>query len=193
IIIASQFGSLMQPLVIGSAIPFSFIGVILAFVSHGEYFGFLAMLGIVGLAGVVVNDSIVLVDFANTLRRENPNKNIKEILVDTGNLRLRAVTLTTVTTVLGLLPTAYGIGGYDPFLVPMALAFGWGLAFASIITLIMVPVFYLHLYNFQNWFYGRIERIFGKKQVVKPVYFPSPEFASEPEPVLTNNKGKKKK
>ncbi|TGM11219.1 efflux RND transporter permease subunit [Leptospira selangorensis] len=202
IIIASQFGSLMQPLVIGSAIPFSFIGVILAFVSHGESFGFLAMLGIVGLAGVVVNDSIVLVDFANTLRRENPNKNIKDILIDTGNLRLRAVTLTTVTTVLGLLPTAYGIGGYDPFLVPMALAFGWGLAFASIITLLMVPVFYLHLYNFQNWFSSKrkqfqawLDQFSGKKKGSHrgAVYFPSPEFSSEPDPVLTNNKGKKKK
>ena len=58
--------------------------------------------------------------------------------------------LTTVTTVLGLLPTAYGIGGKDPFLVPMALAFGWGLAFATFITLIMVPVFYLNLYMFRD-------------------------------------------
>lgn len=179
IIIASQFGSLMQPFVIGSAIPFSFIGVILAFVSHGEPFGFLAMLGIVGLAGVVVNDSIVLVDFANSLRKEYPNKDIIEILLDTGNLRLRAVTLTTVTTVLGLLPTAYGIGGYDPFLVPMALAFGWGLAFASVITLVMVPVFYLNMYRFQTWFSEKKQRVFGRKRRQEPEYSYMPTSISE--------------
>ncbi|TGK04202.1 efflux RND transporter permease subunit [Leptospira langatensis] len=189
IILASLFGSLLQPVVVVSAIPFSFIGVILAFVSHGEYFGFLAFLGIVGLAGVVVNDSIVLVDFANTLRRENPNKDILDVLLETGNLRLRAVILTTVTTVLGLLPTAYGIGGFDPFLVPMALAFGWGLAFASLITLIMVPVFYLHLYRYQTWFSKKIEQIFGKRQKVASTalhYF-------EPQNYTTTPSGKKKK
>ncbi|EQA37495.1 export membrane protein [Leptospira inadai serovar Lyme str. 10] len=177
IILASLFGSLLQPLVVVSAIPFSFIGVILAFVSHGEYFGFLAFLGIVGLSGVVVNDSIVLVDFANSLRKNNPNKDIIEVLLETGNLRLRAVILTTVTTVLGLLPTAYGIGGFDPFLVPMALAFGWGLAFASLVTLVMVPVFYLHLYRYQTWFSGLSERIWNTKP--KSVTY---SFASSPTP-----------
>ncbi|PJZ69506.1 MFS transporter [Leptospira perolatii] len=159
-ILASLFSSFLQPLIVVSAIPFSLIGVILAFVSHGEYFGFLSFLGIVGLAGVVVNDSIVLVDFANTLRKEKPLESIHNILLETGALRLRAVTLTSVTTVLGLLPTAYGIGGKDPFLIPMALAFGWGLAFASILTLVMVPVFYLFIYRLQE----RIQNFWKKKE-----------------------------
>ncbi|WCL47838.1 efflux RND transporter permease subunit [Leptospira sp. GIMC2001] len=146
-ILASLFRSILQPFIVMSAIPFSIIGVIIAFAFHGESFSFLAFLGVVGLAGVVVNDSIVLVDCANGIRNEHPEKSIYEILIETGSIRLRAVVLTTVTTVLGLLPTAYGIGGKDPFLVPMALAFGWGLVFASVITLIVVPVFYRILFD----------------------------------------------
>ena len=150
-ILASLFKSLLQPFVVMSAIPFGVIGVIFAFLLHGQPLSFLSFLGIIGLAGVVVNDSIVLVDCANQLKLENPEIKTFDLLVETGSIRLRAVILTTVTTVLGLLPTAYGIGGRDPFLVPMALAFGWGLAFATFITLIMVPVFYLTTYDFVHW------------------------------------------
>ena len=158
-ILASLFRSLLQPLLVMSAIPFALIGVIIAFVFHGEYFSFLAFLGIVGLAGVVVNDSIVLVDCANQLRLDNPEMDIYELLIETGSIRLRAVVLTTVTTVLGLLPTAYGIGGKDPFLVPMALAFGWGLVFASLITLLVVPVFYRILYDAKLYWGSLFKRV----------------------------------
>ncbi|MDF3821854.1 efflux RND transporter permease subunit [Leptospira sp. 96542] len=157
-ILASLFRSLGQPIIVMSAIPFAVIGVIFAFLIHGHPFSFLAFLGIVGLAGVVVNDSIVLVDCANQLRIEDPSKSTFDILMEAGSIRLRAVILTTVTTVLGLLPTAYGIGGSDPFLVPMALAFGWGLAFATFITLIMVPVFYLNLYTFKEWLISKFSK-----------------------------------
>ncbi|BDA79023.1 multidrug transporter AcrB [Leptospira kobayashii] len=163
-ILASLFRSLSQPLIVMSAIPFAVIGVIFAFLLHGEYLSFLAFLGIIGLAGVVVNDSIVLVDCANQLKSENPNMGTYDLLIETGSIRLRAVILTTVTTVLGLLPTAYGIGGRDPFLVPMALAFGWGLAFATFITLIMVPVFYKTLYDFFDWFHSKFP---SKKKLAK--------------------------
>lgn len=161
-ILASLFRSLSQPLIVMSAIPFAFIGVIIAFVLHGEYFSFLAFLGIIGLAGVVVNDSIVLVDCANQIRLNDPEKPIYEVLLETGEIRLRAVILTTVTTVLGLLPTAYGIGGKDPFLVPMALAFGWGLVFASMITLLVIPVFYKTLFDIRDFFgqlWNRLKRV----------------------------------
>ncbi|GBF48969.1 AcrB family efflux pump [Leptospira ryugenii] len=157
-ILASLFKSLLQPFVVMSAIPFGVIGVIFAFLLHGQPLSFLSFLGVIGLAGVVVNDSIVLVDCANQLKLENPNYKTFDLLIETGSIRLRAVILTTVTTVLGLLPTAYGIGGRDPFLVPMALAFGWGLAFATFITLIMVPVFYLTTYEFVGWLGGKFKR-----------------------------------
>jgi multidrug efflux pump subunit AcrB len=147
IILASLFQSLIQPIIVVTAIPFSFMGVSIAFTTHQQYFSFLSFIGMVGLAGIVVNDSIVLVDFANQLIKENPHKSSYDLLMETGLVRLRPVLLTTITTVLGILPTAYGIGGADPFLMPMALAIGWGLAFATFLTLILVPVLYKIVYD----------------------------------------------
>lgn len=142
ILLSTIFRSASQPLIILAAVPFSLIGVIFAFLTHGLPMSFLGFMGVVGLSGVVVNDSIVLVDYCNELRRSRPELPLHDLVVMATSQRLRAVLLTTITTVLGLLPTAYGIGGYDPFLVPMALGFGWGLAVATLLTLILVPVLY---------------------------------------------------
>ncbi|MCB1174902.1 MAG: efflux RND transporter permease subunit [Leptospiraceae bacterium] len=141
-ILASLFRSLVQPAVVMVSIPFALIGVIWGFFLHGHPLSFLSIMGIVGLAGVVVNDSIVLVDFANRIRDENPEMGSIEIVTQAASMRLRAVMLTTLTTVLGLLPTAYGLGGYDPFLVPMALSFAWGLMFSTVLVLGLVPILY---------------------------------------------------
>ncbi|MCB1321632.1 MAG: efflux RND transporter permease subunit [Leptospiraceae bacterium] len=146
-ILASMFRSLSQPLLVLMTVPFSLIGVIIAFLLHGQPLSFLSILGIVGLSGVVVNDSIVLVDFANRLKEAHPELSNIEIALQAGSMRLRAVILTTITTVLGLLPTAYGIGGYDPFLVPMALSFAWGLAFSTLLTLGLIPILFVILEN----------------------------------------------
>jgi multidrug efflux pump subunit AcrB len=141
IILSTTFRSLIQPFVVLLAIPFGLIGVVFAFFIHGEPFGFMALLGIVGLTGVVVNDSIVLVNFINRLRVDE-SKTRRESLIEAGRLRLRPVILTTVTTVGGLLPLAYGIGGSDPFLAPAALAVSWGLVFATMLTLLFIPCVY---------------------------------------------------
>lgn len=141
LILATTFRSLIQPFVVLLAIPFGLIGVILAFLLHGQPFSFMALLGVVGLTGVVVNDSIVLVDFINKARVQN-GKSRRESLIEAGRLRLRPVILTTVTTIGGLIPLAYGIGGGDPFLAPAALAIAWGLAFATILTLFFIPCVY---------------------------------------------------
>lgn len=146
IILVLQFGNLRHPRVVMLAIPLGMIGASLAFFFHkilffpNLVFSFLASMGIIGLAGVVVNDSIVLIDFINKLRKAGLKK--RDAVISAGIYRLRAVLLTTITTVFGLFPTAYGIGGDDPFLRPMALAMGWGLAFATFITLIVVPIYY---------------------------------------------------
>lgn len=142
ILLSTMFRSASQPLIILAAVPFSLIGVIFAFLTHGLPMSFLGFMGVVGLSGVVVNDSIVLVDYCNELKRSRPDLDLHDLVVMATSQRLRAVLLTTITTVLGLLPTAYGIGGSDPFLVPMALGFGWGLAVATLLTLILVPVLY---------------------------------------------------
>lgn len=140
IILTAQFRSLVQPFVVMLTIPLGIIGVILAFFLHNEPFSFLALLGVIGLMGVVVNDSIVFMDFINKLRREGLDR--KTSIIEAGKLRLRPILLTTITTVSGLMPVAYGIGGFDPFVRPAALAIAWGLLFASILTLIIIPCVY---------------------------------------------------
>ena len=92
------------------------------------------------MTGVVVNDSIVLVDFIKRKREQGMGPN--ESILEGGKERLRPVILTSVTTLGGLAPTAYQIGTGDPFLVPIALAIGWGLAFATLLTLVAIPCIY---------------------------------------------------
>lgn len=140
LILSYSFKSIIQPLIIMLSIPFGLIGVIFAFFIHGMPLSFMAILGIVGLNGIVVNDSIVLIDFINKLRTEGMNKH--DSILKAGEMRLRPVMLTTITTVGGLSTVAYGIGGKDPFLVPMALSICWGLSFATLLTLIVIPCIY---------------------------------------------------
>jgi len=139
-ILATNFNSLIQPIIVMLAIPFGFIGVIWAFFFHGLNLSFFMMMGIVGLMGIVVNDSIVLVEFINNLRRQGAGR--RKSIVEAGKLRLRPVLLTTITTALGLTPTAYGIGGGDPFLKPMALTIVWGIICATALTLVVLPCIY---------------------------------------------------
>lgn len=155
-ILASLFRSFILPVIVMMTVPFGFMGVSIAFVTHGQYFSFLSFVGMVGLAGVVVNDSIVLVDYANQLRLRKPRISSYELLMETGLTRLRPVLLTTITTVLGIIPTAYGIGGSDPFVKPLALAIGWGLVFATSLTLILIPVLYKIVYDTKIWIYYKI-------------------------------------
>lgn len=140
LILASFFKSLIQPAIVMFAIPFGLIGVVFAFLLHGMPFSFMAIMGVVGLNGIVVNDSIVLVDFINKLRRQGISRH--DSIVRAGQMRIRPVILTTITTCGGLSTVAYGIGGRDPFLVPMAMSIAWGLLFATVLTLIVIPCIY---------------------------------------------------
>lgn len=149
IILSANFNSILRPLIVMTAIPFGLIGVIFAFILHGQPLSFMALLGVIGLSGVVVNDSIVLVDFIHSLRKQGKDR--YESIIQAGGIRLRPVILTTVTTVAGLLPVAYGIGGSDPFLKPMALAIGWGISFATVLTLILVPCLYAISDDVSGW------------------------------------------
>ncbi|UCF78360.1 MAG: efflux RND transporter permease subunit [Candidatus Eiseniibacteriota bacterium] len=137
------FNSPTQPLMVMAAIPFGIMGVILAFALHGEPLGFVAMLGVIGLAGVVVNDSLVLVNHINRLTREQTDVDMRELVAEGTSHRFRPVVVTTLTTTSALLPLAYGIGGSDPYMAPMALALAYGLLFATPITLILVPSLYM--------------------------------------------------
>ncbi|MFH1594202.1 MAG: efflux RND transporter permease subunit [Candidatus Omnitrophota bacterium] len=140
LILATKFNSLVQPVIIMLTIIFGVSGALLALLLHNMPFSFMAFLGIVGLVGVIVNDSIVLVDFINKLRLSGKDR--MESIIEAGRLRLRPVILTTITTVFGLAPVAYGIGGLDPFLQPAALTLSWGLFFGTPLTLIFIPCVY---------------------------------------------------
>ncbi len=140
VILATNFNSLIQPIIIMFTILFGIIGALIALIIHREAFSFMSFLGIVGMTGVVVNDCIILIDFINKLRKEGKDR--YHSIVEAGRLRLRPVILTTVTTVLGLAPIAYGLGGRDPFLVPAALTMSFGLLFGTALTLIIIPCIY---------------------------------------------------
>lgn len=137
------FGSVTQPLAVMAAVPFGVIAVILTFVLHGKPPGFLALMGLVGLSGVVVNDSLVMVHHINDLRSSSRRNSLRASITQGAGDRLRAITMTTLTTVAGLLPLAYGLGGSDPFIAPMALALGYGLLLATPLTLALVPCLYM--------------------------------------------------
>ncbi len=144
IILAVLFDSVAKPLIIMLAIPFGCVGVALAFLLHGKLlFGFYAAVGVLGLAGVVINDSIImLVKLEGEVDPSTPKDALNRRIANTAQTRLRAVLLTTLTTVVGVLPTAYGFAGYDSMLAEMMLALAWGLVFGTVITLVMIPCLY---------------------------------------------------
>ena len=150
-ILVLVFNSLIEPFIILAIIPFSLAGVTWILLMHGmSHYGFFTIIGALGMIGVVVNDSIVMVDKLNnkvSLRGDNFLDQIAMV----SSTRLRAILLTTFTTVVAILPTAYGVAGYDSMLAEMMLTMGWGLAFATIITLVLTPCLFsfYHRLNFK--------------------------------------------
>ncbi len=143
LVLVLLFNSLTQPALVMFAIPFGLIGIIGAFALHGEPLGFMAMLGVIGMMGVVVNDSLILVNHINVHRRAEPEKRILQIVAEATTARLRPILLTSITTVAALLPTVYGFGGYNFFIAPMAMALGYGILFATPLTLFLLPSLYM--------------------------------------------------
>lgn len=141
IVLALQFTSYLQPAIIMAAVPFGLMGAIWGLTASGYPLSLMAMFGMVALTGIVVNDSLVMVDFINKRRTEGASlmDGVRE-----GSLqRLRPIVSTTLTTCLGLLPLAIGLGGQDLVLAPMALAITAGLGIATLLVLLVVPALYL--------------------------------------------------
>jgi multidrug efflux pump subunit AcrB len=141
-VIALILGSFLEALFIIVVIPFGAAGVIFAFYLHGMSLSMFALLGVIGLSGVVVNAAIVMVDAIGARvasAKLDPEQDGETAMVDAVVERLRPILVTTLTTCGGVLPTAYGLGGYDAMLSPMSLALGWGLVFATAITLLLLP------------------------------------------------------
>ncbi len=150
IIIVLQLNSFLQPISILITLLLSIAGVSLGLLISGAKVGFMAMFGIVALAGIVVNDAIVLITYINLLRKQGLNK--KDAIIQAGKTRLKPILLTTFTTIGGLLPLALNLGGaMSAHWVPMAWAIIGGLLLATLQTLIAVPVVYSYLDDFKNF------------------------------------------
>ncbi len=145
-ILVVMFDSISRPFIILSIVPFGLAGVVYVLNIHGmSVYGFFSVIGALGMIGVVINDAIVMIDKIES-RQAKTDEHYLESIAQVASTRLRPVLLTTLTTVVGVLPTAYGFLGYDSMLAEMMLTMGWGLAFGTIITLMLIPI----IYSFAN-------------------------------------------
>ena len=142
-LLAVPFRSYSQPLIIMSAIPFGIIGAVMGHLLLGYNMSLISMMGVVALSGVVVNDSLVLIDFINRNRREG--QSTWDAVIEGGKRRFRPIMLTTLTTFFALVPMLAETSVQARFLVPMAISLAFGVAFATQITLVLIPVLYMIL------------------------------------------------
>lgn len=140
LVMASEFESLVHPFIILFTVPLAVVGVVFSLALTGTSISVLVLLGVIILAGIVVNNAIILVDYTNQLRAEGLSK--REALVQAGRVRLRPIAMTTLTTVLGLLPMSFGWGEGAEIRAPMAISVMGGLTFATLLTLVLIPVVY---------------------------------------------------
>lgn len=140
LVMASQFESLVHPFLILFTVPFGLIGVVFALLLTNTTFSVMVFLGIIILAGIVVNNAIVLIDYTRQLREEGLS--VRQALRQAGQVRLRPILMTTLTTVLGLIPMAIGWGEGAEVRAPMAIAVIGGLSFSTLLTLLFIPMLY---------------------------------------------------
>ncbi|MEN8203059.1 MAG: efflux RND transporter permease subunit [Bacteroidota bacterium] len=140
LVMASQFESMKMPFIIMFSIPFAFTGVVLAHLFTGTTMSVISMVGGVMLVGIVVKNAIVLVDYINLMRERGLE--LREAIIQSGQSRLRPVLMTSLTTILGMLPLAMSTGSGSEIWSPMGIAVIGGLIFSTIVTLILVPVIY---------------------------------------------------
>jgi multidrug efflux pump subunit AcrB len=152
-LLAIPFASYLQPFIVMSIIPFSVIGAIFGHIIVGMSLSISSLMGILALIGVVVNDSLVLVDYVNKqIKRGVP---LYEAVCNAGQARFRPILLTSLTTFAGLLPLYFEKSTQAQFLIPMAVSLGFGILFATFITLLLIPVNYMILEDFRGLF-GRL-------------------------------------
>lgn len=161
-VMAIQFESFAHPLVIMFAIPTTVIGVILGLFITGYPLSTPVLIGLIMLAGIVVNNAIVLVDYINTLRERGMDR--MEAILEGAPTRVRPILMTTLTTILGMIPLALGWGEGSETQAPMAIAVIFGLATSSLFTLLLVPVMYTYI----DGFGGKIKRLFSRKKKSNP-------------------------
>jgi len=151
VLMAIPLGSYIQPAIVMSVIPFGIVGAILGHILMGANISIMSMCGIVALSGVVVNDSLVLVDYVN--RHRIKGSSVIEAAWEAGASRFRPIVLTSLTTFAGLSPMLFETDLQAKFLIPMAISLGFGILFATAITLFLVPCVYLLLEDFKSLFF----------------------------------------
>jgi multidrug efflux pump subunit AcrB len=152
--LAIPLNSYIQPAIIMISIPFGLVGAVIGHLLMGYSLSVLSLFGIVALSGVVVNDSLVLIDFANRQRKEG--RMVREAIHDAAIHRFRPIMLTTVTTFGGLAPMIFETSRQARFLIPMAISLGYGIVFATVITLVVVPSVYLIIDDIRKLFVRKI-------------------------------------
>jgi HAE1 family hydrophobic/amphiphilic exporter-1 len=140
LVMASQFESLLHPFIILFSIPLALVGAILALYLTGTTLSVVVFIGLILLAGIVVNNAIVLIDLINQMRRKGTEK--IEAIMEGGKSRLRPILMTTLTTTLGLLPLAIGFGDGAELRAPMGITVIGGLLVSTLLTLVVIPVMY---------------------------------------------------
>ena len=148
--LTALFKSLIEPLVVMFAIPFGFIGVVIGHAMFNYNIQFLSAVGTLALSGIIVNDSLIMVDFIKKLRSDGVDK--IAAVIGAGKVRARPILLTTITTFLGVSPLIFFATGQTSFLSPMAVSLGFGLVFATMLILIVLPCFYLIADDIKNSF-----------------------------------------
>ncbi|WP_297520975.1 efflux RND transporter permease subunit [uncultured Clostridium sp.] len=139
-IMAAQFESLLNPFIIMFTIPLAFVGAIFLLYITGVNIGITALIGFIMLSGIIVNNGIVLIDYINRLKEEG--KSTREAILETGPVRLQPILMTALTTIMGLIPMAIGLGEGSELQLPLALTVIGGLTFSTLLTLIVIPVVY---------------------------------------------------
>ena len=147
------FRSYLQPVIVMSAIPFGMVGAIVGHLLLGYKMSFVSLFGIVALSGVVVNDSLVLIDAANRYHREGMSK--RDAIIRAGQRRFRPIVLTSLTTFLGLAPMILETSLQARFIIPMAISLGFGILFATVIILLLVPAVFLVIEDLRDWLADR--------------------------------------
>jgi multidrug efflux pump subunit AcrB len=169
-LIAIPLHSYSQPLIIMSVIPFGLIGAVIGHVLMGKAISMFSIFGLIALAGVVVNDSLIMIDFVNKARIKGVA--IRQAVIESGTARFRAIVLTSFTTAAGLMPILLETSSQAQFVIPTAISISFGIIFATIITLFLIP----SLYMLQEDFFARARQI--KRWILREPH-PDPDVATQ--------------
>jgi multidrug efflux pump subunit AcrB len=167
ILLAVPLKSYGQPLIIMSVIPFSLTGAIWGHFFFGLDLSMMSLFGIIAAAGVVINDSLVMTDFVNQRRKQGHS--IKDAVTEAGCARFRAITLTSITTFAGVLPIMFETSLQAKFVIPMAVALGFAVLYATLVTLVLVPCLYMILEDLKArfvWFFGLFGKLYARKKTL---------------------------